>query len=820
MPKPNLIKKLLLPATLLFSLFFGGLNSSAQTGITMQNLATVRVDELPEQQIAAFWNKVQENGINLSQLEREALKRKMPQAEFDKLRVRIEKLDKAEDNKKIISDREGRKYSGTENEGRDFDVIFSPLKPKIFGAELFSNKNLSFEPNLKIATPLNYQLGPDDELIIDIYGYSEESFKLKVSPDGSIRIPNVGVVQVMGLTIEQARSRITGSLLGSYDRIASGETKVSISLGNIRSIKVIIVGEVNLPGTYTLPSLATVFNALYASGGPSDNGSMRNIKLIRNNKVIASIDVYEFLMYGTAKGNIRLQDQDVIKVSPYEARVELKGQVKREGLYEVTKKDNLKTVLDFAGGFNDYAYHDRVKVIRNTGKQKQVADVASNLFEFFIPQSGDVFEVDSILNRFENRVQIKGAVFRPGMFALETGLTVSKLIAKADGVKEDAFMTRAIIYRLKEDNSLEMLSFNVREVLAGKSNDITLQREDVVQIASQQDLREGFHVTITGEVLNPGMFHYADNMKIEDLIIAAGGLKESASLNRIEVSRRKDDADRNSLSAEIAVIKQFDVEKDLKDNPSAANYVLSPFDIVTVFPSPGYIPQKNIAIEGEVFYPGKYSISKNNERISDILKRVGGITANGSAEGAILLRKKEKTISDEIVKANKIRALKKQSKDTTEVEESINELTEQEYDIVGIDLEKILKNPGSKHDLYLRDGDVIRIPPQRQTVLVTGEVLYPVRVKYNSGSGFRSYISNAGGFSSKALKKRAYIIYANGTAKATKHFLFMNFYPRVKPGAEIVVPLREEKKSLSAMEAVSITTSVTTMVFLILTLLK
>ncbi len=794
---------------------------SQTSGINMQNLSSVKVDELTDEQILSFWTKIKSSGISLDRLENEAYKRKMPSDEFAKLKIRIEKVSSSLNDKKSFESAGRNSQNKNESESyKEVDVLFSVLKPKIFGAELFSNKNLSFEPNLRMATPLNYQLGPDDELLIDIYGYSEESFNLKVSPDGSIRIPNVGIVQVSGLTIELARKRIIQNLMGSYDRIGSGETKVSITLGNIRSIKVTLIGEVNMPGTYTLPSLATVFNALYASGGPSDNGSMRSIQLIRNNKIVATLDVYEFLINGIAKGNIRLQDQDIIKVSAYETRVELKGQVKREGYFEVAKKENLKNVIDFAGGFTDFAYRDRIKVTRNTNKQKRVADVSSDLFGMFTPESGDVYTIDSILDRYENRVQIKGAVFRPGSYALDNNLTVSKIIKKADGVKEDAFMSRAIIYRLKSDNSLELLSFNVTDILSGKVEDIPLNREDVIQIASLKDLHEGYKITINGEVLRPGEFNYAQNMKIEDLIIAAGGLKESASIKRIDVSRRKDNADRNSLTGEITIIKQFEIDKDLKDNLSAAKFVLEPFDIVTIFPSPSYTSQKNLVVEGEVLYPAVYSISKNNERISDIIKRAGGITANGFAEGAILIRQKEKTISDVVIKSNRIRVLKKQSKDSSESNEFIAEKAELNFDIVGIDLQKILKNPGSKVDLFLKEGDLIRIPSQKQTVLVSGEVLYPVRVRYNNTSGFKKYVSGAGGFSPNALKKRSYIIYANGTAKSTKNIFFLSFYPKVKPGAEIVIPAKEEKKSVSTVEFATIATSLTSMVFLIVTFFK
>jgi len=782
----------------------------------MQNLSTVKVDQLSDDQILNFWSQAKANKIGLDQLEVEAMRKNMPKAEFQKLKSRISLLDPVSESTSFEKS-DARKVVGTEATEKESeeDIQKKTKTSKIFGSELFSNKKLTFEPNLKMATPQNYELGPDDELLVDIYGYSEETFNLKVSPEGTIRIPMAGIINVGGLTIEQASKRIRQMLSKIYDRINTGETQVNINLGNIRSIKVILVGEVQMPGTYTLPSLATAFNALYASGGPSENGSMRNIKIIRNNRVVTTIDVYDFIMNGISKGNIRLQDQDIIKVSPYETRVELKGQVKREGFYEVKKNENLKSVFEYSGGFSDYAYKARVKVIRNDSKQKSVADIPEELYSMFEPKSGDLYLIDSILDRFENRVRISGAVFRPGIYAREEGLTVSSLIKKADGVKEDAFMTRGLIYRLKEDNSQEVISFNISEILSSPSKDIVLKREDHIQIGSIKDLQERYNLVINGDVLYPGVYDYADNMKIEDLILAAGGFKESASIKRIEVSRRKDDANRLDPSAEMAIIGNYIIEKDLKSSPSTASFDLKPFDIITVFSSPGYVAQKSINLEGEVMFPGVYVISKNNERISDLIKRSGGLTSNSFAEGAMLIRTKRSSIAQEIISKNKVRALRKQSKDTSSSVDNLADEVSQTNEIVGIDLNKILKNPGSKYDLFLMENDVIRIPEKRQTVSVSGEVLYPVRIRYEKSRGFKSYVSGAGGFSSKSLKRASYIVYPNGTAKSTKHFLVFNFYPMVKPGSELVVPTREDKKPVSTLEITTIATSLATMVFLI-----
>jgi protein involved in polysaccharide export with SLBB domain len=805
-------------ATLLVILSFISYSQQAPAGISMQNFATVKVDDLSDDQINQFWTQAQANGMDLTKVEQLALQRKMPQTEFNKLKSRIEKLATAGAVNVNVTQGE-RSYNiekGNIVDAKDINAAFSNLKPKVFGADLFNNKNLTFEPNLKLATPQDYQIGPDDELVVDVYGNSETTNRLKVSPEGSIRIPLVGPVSVGGLTIEQAKKRIINQLSTIYSGISKGETFVNVTIGNIRSIKVTILGEVNTPGTYTLSSLSTVFNGLYVSGGPTENGSFRKIQLIRNNKVEAIVDVYDFIMNGAAKGNIRLQDQDIIKISPFEKRIEMKGEVKRPGLFESVKGENLKNMIEYAGGFTDNAYKERIKVYRNTNKEKSVADISLESINTFSPQSGDVFTVDKLLARFSNRVQLNGAVFRPGVFALENGLTLGELIKRADGIKEDAFTERGIIYRLKDDNSTEVLSFNIKEILAGKG-DISLKREDIIQIASKLDMREPYKVSINGEVLKPGSYPYGENMKVEDLIIAAGGLKESSS-NNVEISRRIKNADPNSKTGDIATIIKYQINKENLNTTS--DIVLMPFDNISVFPSPGYATQENIRIEGEVLFPGQYSISKKNERLSEIITRAGGLTAQSFPEGAILIRTTRETDIDQIIKKKKIEAINKQSSDTTKGRElGEKDSTAGLSNIVGINLAKILKKSNSTYDLILEDNDIIRIPKLLQTIQVSGEVLYPVKVRYEKGNNFKSYVNGAGGFSARSLKGRSYIVYANGTAASTKHFLFMNFYPKVKPGSEIIVPVREDRKKITALEIASIATSATTLVFLLITII-
>jgi protein involved in polysaccharide export with SLBB domain len=790
----------------------------AQTsGISLQNLGDVKVDQLSDDQISQFWSQAQGSGMSLNQLEQVALQKKMPRTEFAKLKSRIEKLAKAGMVDARMQEGE-RSYDVKDDKPAvDKSDVNSGSRSKVFGAELFSNKNLTFEPNLKIATPSNYQLGPDDELNIDISGSSEANFKLKVSPEGSIRIPNLGPITVSGLTIEQARKKITSSLVSIYSAISTGETMVAITLGNIRSIKVTILGEITAPGTYTLPSLATVFNALYASGGPNQNGSFRNITVIRNNKFLGTVDVYDFLMKGETKNNFRLQDQDVIRISPYECRVELRGEVKRPGFYEALKKESLKDLIEYAGGYTDNVYKERVKIFRNTNKEKSVADIASDQIGSYKLQNGDIFLFDRLLDRFSNRVSIEGAVFRPGSFALESGLTLSQLIKKADGLTEDALTTRGLIYRLKEDNSFEVLSFVVSDVTSGK-NDIVLKREDKIRIPSKLEMREQLMVTITGGVNQPGVYPFAENMHVEDLIILAGGLKESTS-TKAEISRRIKNTDPNSASDKLSNIIQYQFDRNLARKDGEVT--LEPFDNVTVFLSPSYQPQRNVLIEGEVLFPGQYSLTSNKEKLSDIIQRCGNLKPDAFPEGAILIRNAGNAIADNLKRQNKIEAIKKITSDTAKQRVLTESILNERQSMVGIDLGAILKNPNSKKDINLEDGDIIYIPKTLQTIQVSGEVLYPVKLKYEKGKSFNYYVKGSGGYSSKALRRKAYIVYSNGTAASTEKILFVfNSHPKVKPGSEIFVPVKEEKRKLTAVEVIGLSSSLATMALLFITVFK
>ncbi|MEO8794323.1 MAG: SLBB domain-containing protein [Daejeonella sp.] len=807
--------------------------------INPQNLSSVRVDELNDEQIRQFMRQVEATGLGDSQLEQIALARGMRPEEVQKLRERIEKIKKkdgASNEKKTVvkadqNQKPGREVNYVQDtlaQKKDVETeaekALGELRSKIFGANLFNNKNLTFEPNLRIATPRNYIIGPDDEIAIDITGDNEANYNLKVSPEGTIRIEYAGIVSVSGLSVEQATSKIRSKLAGTYPGIRSGRTQVTIGIGNIRSIKVTLLGEVVKPGSYTLPSLATVFNALYVSGGPNENGSFREIEVIRGNRVIGKLDVYDFLLKGFQTNNVRLQDNDVIRVPTYRTRVEFAGEVKRPAIFEILPGESLQDAINFAGGFTDLAYKARIKVLQNTNRERKITDVFSEDFSTYKPQSGDKYFVEPILERFANRIVIEGAVFRPGQFELEPGLTLGNLIRKADGVTEDAFLPRGYITRLRPDNSTELISFDLAKIIAGTVPDIPLKREDIITISSIFDLREEYSVTVNGEVREPGLFDYAQNMSLEDLIILAGGFKEGASAKRIEISRRVKNSNQNSISAATAQVFQVDVDKDLKFK--GEKFILEPFDIVNVRNEAGYEVQRQIKIEGEVKYPGTYTISRKDERVSDIIQRAGGLTALAYTSGASLKRPGVENAADknkidkkeeEKEKLAKFQRLQESSKDSVALEKQ-QELLRNVY--VGINLERILEKPGSKFDLILEEGDILRVPKQLQTVKVNGEVLFPVTTIYSSGSGFQQYISQAGGFSDRSLKRRAYIIYANGSVKSTKKFLFFNNYPVVKPGAEIFVPKKEEKNRLTAQELIGISTGLASLAAIILTLIR
>ncbi|MFY0253338.1 SLBB domain-containing protein [Chitinophaga sp. 30R24] len=792
----------------------------------------VKIDNFSDDQIRQIVAEMKKNKLGMDDIDTYAQQKGIPAAEVSKLKARIEQLglDKelngssgARNNKEDQYGSRNVDYGpdGDTSSYRNKKRQYREGEPKtkhIFGSELFSNTNLTFEPNLRMPTPPNYRLAADDEVMIDVYGYSEVQHRLKVTPDGYLRIPNLGPVYVNGLTMEEAKVRITKQLSTIYGGIKAGNTFVQITLGNIRSIRVLLIGEVVRPGSYTIPSLASVANALYVSGGPNENGSFRDIQVIRNGQSVATFDLYAFLSNGDLSNNIILQDQDIVKVNPYKTRVELSGEVKRPAIFEAKENETLQQIIDYAGGYTDISFRDNIRAYRVNNKEWEVVNVSASEIGSFRLKSGDQFFVDSILKRFSNRVTITGAVFHPGNYALEDNMTVSDLIKRADGVKEVAALSRGLIRRLQPDFTPAYINFSVQDAIEGKSS-VALEKEDSVIIYSKLELREAYYVRIEGQINNPGYFNYGDSMHLEDLILLAGGLTDAASVKRIEISRRIRSGTYNPEDSTKAIVKQFDVNTDLSSAPDAKGFVLQPFDEVLIRRSPVYAIQANVHISGEVVYPGEYTINNRSERISDLVRRTGGLRPEAYAEGAVMLRRTFLNEGDSLLMTNKLEVFYNKLQDSSDIKRMKGAVARHEQ-LLGINLDHILKHPGSKYDLLLEEGDIIKVPKRLQTVQLFGEVYFPKKIRYDGVYKFRDYVRGSGGFTSQALRRRSYIVYANGEVKNTRKVFFFNAYPKVKPGAEIYVPTRRERKGLNGQEGVAIASGLASLALVIVTILN
>jgi protein involved in polysaccharide export with SLBB domain len=632
------------------------LSSIAQ--VIDQDISKINIDALTDDQIVLLISRANLSGLSEDEMERKALETGFTQDQVAKLKSRVAKL-----NKKGSSTEGNTSYDRSTGNGpvnyKDFLEV-KDKKNKVFGTEFFSNQNLTFEPNLSIATPSNYILGPGDKLILDIYGYSELQTKLEVSPDGYIRIPNVGPVLVSGLSIEEAKVRVKKQLATVYGGINTGKTSFQLALGQIRSIRVTIIGEVMHPATYTLPALATIANAMYLSGGPTLNGSLRYIDLVRDGKKVISFDFYDFLLYGDLSKNLLLRDQDVIRVNAYSNRVELSGAVKRQAIYEIKGNETLKDVIKFSGGFADTANTELITAYRISGREKEIVNLSVKNMDSLALHSGDSIVVNGIINRFNNRISISGAVFYPGNYSLKQISSLRDLITSSQ-IKENAFRDRGLLRRLQEDYRPLFISFNINDILSGKSN-IPLVREDSIYLYSISDIVEKYTVTINGEVNIPGTFAYADSMKLQDLILAANGFKESASNTRIEIARRIRNYDPAIVDSLVyAIVITLDVNKDYSSVSDIRNYILQPYDIVSVRKSPKYKEQITVKIEGEVNYPGEYTIQNRSERLTDLVNRAGGLKSQAFPEGALLTRNTFETIKDTSLLNSKLKILRKQT---------------------------------------------------------------------------------------------------------------------------------------------------------------
>ena len=767
-----------------------------------------KVEDLSDEEIATFFERAQSSGMTEAQLEKAAKAQGYTSADIAKMRSRLTQLGDSKTKEKTssakgkisskrsvsgkLSTKKGAKNVGdddTEDVAREEEELVDStklLKKVIYGANLFNNKKLNFEPDLRIATPVNYTLGPDDELNIDIFGEVMDNYTVTVSPEGTVKILNLSPIYVNGLTVEAASARIVSRLRQLYqglNRPGSGSSAI-ITLGNVRSIKVTLVGEVENPGSYTISSLATVFNALYLAGGPNENGSYRSIRVIRNNKVVRTMDLYDFLLKADQKDNIQLKDQDIIRVGDFDSHVELAGEVRRPMVFEAVKGETLKDILRYAGGFTDKAYTYSLNVRRNTSRELKLLNITQDEVATFQPQNGDSISVGRIIERYENRVTVTGAVFRPGVFAIENGLTTVKdLIKRAEGPRENAFLNRATISRRKENYDPEMISFDLGRVLRGELADIALHREDSLTVYSLDSLRENQRVSIFGEVNKPGIFEFRAGMKVADLILMAKGFKEAASYAKIELSRRVITHGSDNAVKEKIQVKTFDIDGSLNIGNEGSQFELKPFDIISIRRSPNYEVQRGVSIEGMVNYPGRYAIPKDDQKISDLIFEAGGLKPDGYLDGAILYR------------------------DST---------------VVGVKLSEVLKNPASKNNLLLMENDRLVIPRVLETIKLSGGVQNPIAIAYVEGNSLQDYLDGAGGYTEYADKKNVYVKAPNGISTKRRRVLFFQVNPKVVPGSEIVVPEfpTNMKKGLTTAEAVGLSSALVSVALTLTTLIN
>ncbi|WKL46003.1 SLBB domain-containing protein [Flavobacterium pectinovorum] len=839
------MKKLIYVLTLFFILLMS-FNANAQDIIKSKDLSTVKVDYLSDDEIGKIVSQLKSNSASIDDVESMALSKGMSQNEFDKLRTRVKEYekknssdkDKKDKNKKDKDKKDKDKLKDTDEDsefGRKQEKIKNEkikdsLNALIFGSELFDNPTLSFEPDLKMATPVNYVLGPGDKLEVSVYGVQQFDDTVPVNFEGKITIENVGQIAVAGMSIEAATQKIRAAIARVYSTVRSGQSQVSVSLSDIRTIKVTIVGG-KQPGNYSISSLASVYNALHLAGGPGKNGSYRNIELIRNNKVYKNVDIYKFIVKGDQSENVNLRDNDVIRIPAYTERVVVEGEVKRPGIFEMKKGETFSDLLNFASGFNEFAYTASVNVLQKTGKEFKVHDINESEFGSYMPKSGDVFKVTKILNRFENRIKIEGAVFRPDYYSYSEGMRISDLITRAEGIKEDAYTKRARIIRLKTDLTTEIVNVDLSAALSGDLNsDIELKREDIVTVYSILDFREEYKITIDGEVKNPGEYEYFDNLTLNDLVVQVGGLTGSAS-KRVEIARMvKSDAIDDSDPKRIELVE---LEITADNNEQIKNFVLKPFDVINIRKMAVYEKPEMVKVSGAVTYPGKYVLANKRETVYNVVMRAGGLTSIANLDGMKIKRpiKEEQIEQLESVNLNldkkqiteegkDLKESNLKEKDTLSSKLSKKLRDELKFATIPVNWEKIVKDKNHYSNVTLFPGDEIEVAVYNEGVKVTGNVLLTSEIPYRSGKGFRYYIDAVGGVDYKGWKKKAYIIYPNGKASVTGSFLFFRSYPKVTPDSQIVVPEKPEMKKMSAGEWAGIGSALASIALLIVTAFK
>ena len=777
------------------------------------DLSNFNADQLSDADINTIKSKLQSRGISYDQAEQLAVSKGMSPAQAQKLKARLMGLQGT--TTEPMSGTVGGDTTSSVSRAGEGNSYLSYQKAKsssdVFGSSFFNTPSLSFEPNLRIATPLNYVLGPDDELLITVSGYQEAVFRSKVQPEGTMFLPQVGTISVAGLTIEQATNLLrTKMSQTAYRSLKNGLSSLVVSLSKIKSIHVTVVGAAK-PGNYTVSSVSTVFNSLYVCGGPGDINTYRNIELIRNNKVQQKIDLYQFLTRGDQQGNLPLKENDVINFPVYSKHVRISGQIKRPGVFELKDGETLQDLLFFAGGYTDKAYKASVKVWQITDTARRIRDISKAEMASYLPSNGDEFRVDSVSGKLINGVAIAGAVRRPGEFELTPGLTISGLIKRAGGLDENVFTQRANLTRVHPDGTKDNITFNVSGVVNGGAEDIRLIKGDAINIAFINDLRTDYTISVEGEVRKPGQYGFRRNLALKDALLMGGGFTDAASSFNIEVGRRITDQSMHVNVDSIAKVFNVDIHNGLEiDN---VNFILEPFDIITVRRNPGYSEQKLVLIKGEVSFPGSYTIESKNERISNLIKRAGGLSPLANKEGVFLIRNSG---AQDTSKKQSVKNIEQSSDDKTggKVIQDVNKTN----DRIAVNLDEVLKNPGSIEDYLLQDGDIIQVSKFDPLVKVSGEVLSSTKTGYVKGEPLSYYLTQAGGTTDDARRSKIYVVYSNGSVNRT-HYGFLGLfrsYPRVDAGAEIIVPGKKATKGASATEILGISSTALSLVSLII----
>lgn len=696
--------------------------------------------------------------------------------------------------------RENNGGSRLDDDGTE-ELALNPtnLQSEVYGRNIFRNKALSFEPSMNIATPAEYVLGPGDQLVVDIYGSSQQSTTHTISPDGTITLEKAGPISVAGLSVQQANNRLRSAIGGYYE-----DSNVRVTVGQTRTIVVNVFGEVASPGTYKLSAFATAFNALYLAGGTSEIGTLRDIRVLRNGRVISHIDVYDYLQHGNLTGNVMLKDNDVIMVDAYQNIVSLEGKVKRPMKYELKPNETVADLLALAGGHTGDAYKDEIRIERRSNQGLTVHTIPAAQYKEFHLADADVIVVDDIIERYQNMIEVDGAVFRPGRYTLGTQVySVKTLVQSAGGLLERAFTSRAVLKRMQADRTYKDISIDIAGILEGRVSDIMLENEDLLYIGSNENLLNNQVVEIAGEVFEPGKYAYAHNTTVEDLITQAGGLRETASLTNVEIARRITTGSDQDNPNQIARIYQYTLSDDLAVGTTQP-FILEPYDVVTIHPNPTYFTQLSVQIRGEVQFKGNYVLAEKGERLSSLVKRAGGLTEKAYAEGARLTRRMN---SDELVRMEELKSLAEK--------DSLSSISTESNYTVGIDLEKAMAHPNSMYDVVLQEGDVLTVPQINNTVKINGEVLYPNTVVFEEGKKYKHYVNQGGGYTKQARKRRAYVVYANGQVSKARG-------AKIKPGCEIVIPTKPEKTELAQNASlwVSMTSTLATVAAVLLTALK